>query len=130
LFYSVSGYAFSQWKKVLLKRPTGNRLKIIEKNNFDTKFSMHCIRLMYECLELLNNETLTLPGVYNKELLDIRLGKTKYEDVLKKYEDLKFLTEQAYVNTRLSKEPDKNKLNKLLIELIEEYWEQGIITHD
>jgi predicted nucleotidyltransferase len=122
LYHTFGGYAYAQWKKIMTKNPIGDRREIIEKYGWDVKFGLHLIRLLYEGIELLTDGYLTLPGFYNKELLDIRLGKTKYEDVLKRFEDLKQQFEYAYINSKLQHHADINLINEFLIEMLEDYW--------
>ena len=122
LYNTFCGYAYSQKRKLLTKEAIGKRVQLIEKYGYDVKFATHLVRLMYEGIELLTECNLTLPGFYNRELLDIRLGKWKLEDVLAKYEQLKLQFDYAYLNSKLPYSCDKAWMNDFLMENLESYW--------
>jgi len=124
VYYTCCGYSFAQLQK--LKRPeiniTGKRLELIQKYGYDVKFAEHCIRLLYEGIELLNDCNLILPGFYNKQLLDIRRGVFKLEEVFKEAERLQKLIDEAYIKTKLPYTWDRDEVSDLLVKVIEEYW--------
>lgn len=123
IYHTTKGYAYAQWKKLTTKNYEGKRLELVAKYGYDVKYAVHLIRLLYQGIEILTEGTLTLPYTYNKELLDIRLGKWKYEDVLAKYEYLNNLADTAYQKEVIPNRPDEEAINKFLIKMLEEYWE-------
>jgi len=125
LYHTFKGYAYAQRQKIIDRNPIGVRKEIVDKYGYDVKFSLHLLRLLYECIELLKSGSLTLPLYCNKELLDIRLGKWKYEDVIKKAEDLEKMVDDLYVKTSIPHHPDINTIDKLLTECIEDHWRKN-----
>lgn len=101
---------------------SGNRLSLIMRHGFDTKFASHLIRLLYFGLELLKEENLTLPTRYNNYLLDIKNGKFKLSEILEKASELEHVTELAYVSSNLKHSPNLERLNKFQIWMFEEWW--------
>jgi predicted nucleotidyltransferase len=76
-FHTFSGYAHSQLHKLMQKQSnkTGRRL-ISDEHGYDTKFAMHCMRLITQGIELITTGHITFPRPDAQELLDIRGGKT------------------------------------------------------
>lgn len=128
LYHTFKGYAWAQKQKILEKNPVGARKEIVDKYGYDVKFSLHLLRLMHEAVELLKSGSLTLPLYCNKELLDLRMGKWKFDDVMKKFEDLEKMVDDLYVKTPLPHHSDINKIDALLVECIEEHWERTRVS--
>lgn len=122
VYHRFGGYAYSQMRKLLYKEPEGNRKEIIDKYGFDVKHASHCLRLMYEGVEMLNDQHLTLPCPQRKELLDVRMGRITYEGVIARYGELRTQLDMAYINTKLPKHPDFNLIDEFLQELLMDYW--------
>lgn len=60
----------------------GSRTEIFLKHGYDTKFGMHCIRLVLEGKELLQTGKIEYPLKNAEMLLDIRQGKYSVKDVV------------------------------------------------
>ena len=125
--HMFKGYAYAQRQKILDKNPIGKRKELVDKYGYDVKFALHLLRLLHEAIELLKSGSLTLPLYCNKELLDIRLGKWKYEDVIRKSEELEKMVDDLYVKTSIPHHPDINKIDGLLVECIEYYWNNNLL---
>lgn len=123
LYHTFRGYSIAQKRKIIDKNPTGKRKDLIDKYGYDVKYGLHLIRLMTEAVELLKSGQLTLPLYNNKELLDIRLGKVPYDELLGKFEQLEKLVDLVYATTTLPHHPDQKKISDLLIKCIEKHWE-------
>lgn len=157
--HTFLGYAFSQRHKIItkqktykeyckhlesglnkeealkkLKNPIGNRLKYYEKFGFDVKYASHLIRLLYEGLEFLKEGEIHLPLHQNNQILNIKEGNVKLEDVLELSDELEKNVNEIYIKSTLPKEPNWKKINDLQIELLEDYWygnlEKAIINPD
>lgn len=100
----------------------GNREELYTKYGYDTKFGMHLVRLMLEGKELLVTGKLEYPLKEREMLLDIRSGKWKREHIIEYSEQLEAEIENLSVITELPSKPQYDKIEKLLIELIEESW--------
>jgi hypothetical protein len=65
---------------------SGNNLgrkELIKEYLYDTKMMSHNIRLYLECMQLLNEGTITLPLPERKMVVQIKRGEWKLEEVLK-----------------------------------------------
>lgn len=119
------GYAHSQLKRITSGAYKGymgeKRKKIVDKFGYDTKNARTLIKLLYEAKELLKNGTLTVfkEGDIRKLLMDIKFGKYSLQDIKVMSEDLSSEVDAAYNNTVLPEKIDKDKVNKLLIEILE-----------
>ena len=124
-YYTFKGYSYSQRKKLETKKEnmTG-RKELAGKFGYDTKFASHLIRLLGEGLEILTEGRIILPLRYNNLVRDIKLGQYTLDWVLKKAEEIEKLVDLAYVNSKLQDRADLVKINKLQMELLEEYWEE------
>jgi predicted nucleotidyltransferase len=123
VYQSFRGYAHSQRMRTMTK--SGNntgRIDLIEKYHYDTKLMSHNIRLYLECMQLLNEGTITLPLPERKMVVQIKRGEWKLEEVLKKSDELSDSCTRLYENTRLPDTPDFEGVNKLLMNIQEEYW--------
>lgn len=79
--HSLAGYSFAQMKTLKTKKEnmTG-RKDLAEKYGYDTKFLMHCFRLLYEGIEIMTTGRLQLPLTCNVRLLQIKDGYYKTLD--------------------------------------------------
>jgi predicted nucleotidyltransferase len=122
-YYTFKGYAYAQRKKLELKKEnmTG-RTELCNKFGYDVKFASHLIRLLTEGLEILVDKTITFPLLQNNLVRDIKIGRYSLEWVFNKADELEKLIDEAYIKSDLQKCADINKINKLQIELLEDYW--------
>ena len=83
------GYMQSQARRLLGlsggghgKRGGGGREELIEEFGYDTKYAMHCARLGFQCLELLNTGQLELPiqGEPADWLRSVRYGNVSFDE--------------------------------------------------
>ncbi|MGE5575801.1 MAG: DNA polymerase beta superfamily protein [Syntrophothermus sp.] len=119
-------YASAQQKQLVNKRRNAaNRVYLVEKYGFDTKYAMHLVRLLRTGIEVLKDGEFYFPRPDAQELLDIRTGKYTLAEVNEMAEDLKTQLEDAYFRSKLPEEPDFDRASKLCVELHEEFWEGG-----
>ena len=100
----------------------GNREELYTKYGYDTKFGMHLVRLMLEGKELLETGKLEYPLKDRDMLMDIRNGKWKREDIIAYSEQLE--AELDNIKTDLPSKPRYEEIEKLLISMVEEFWER------
>ncbi|WP_144282983.1 DNA polymerase beta superfamily protein [Chryseobacterium echinoideorum] len=85
--------------------------------NYDSKNMMHTIRLLQSAVNIFRNNRLEIRVKNREELLDIKAGKWDYDDLLlladRLIEELHLLSESSI----LQDFPDKEKAEKLLIEI-------------
>jgi len=120
---SFRGYSHEQMSRLKLK--SGNntgRKELQDEFGYDVKLAHHNIRLYLECIQLLKEGRITFPLNENKMLLDIKRGLWSKEEFFAKSEQLSSLCETVYANSKLQVEPNMEKINKLQIELYEEFW--------
>lgn len=124
-YHTFKGYSYSQRQKLEVKRDnmTG-RTELVEKFSYDTKFGSHLLRLLLECLQLLTKKTLTFPLPQHNLVRDVKLGKYDLTWVLNKAEELEKLVDLAYVQSDLQYGADQEAINKLQIELLEDFWQE------
>lgn len=107
---------YENWKKTR----NNKRAALEEKFGYDTKHAYHLVRLIRMCREILSTGKVIVKRPDREELLAIRDGAWSYDQLLefanKEDKDLKLLYENSKV---LPKFPDREKLDKLLIKLVE-----------
>lgn len=123
-FHKFRGYAFASMSKIVsgANRSNPKRAADIEKNGYDTKFLMHCVRLALECEQLLLTGELDLQRD-SQTLLSIRRGEWTLEDGKKWWAEKERALETAYTNCKvLPHTPNEEKIKQLLIDCLEQHY--------
>jgi len=97
------------------------RHNLEEEYGYDTKNAMHLVRLLQQGEELLKTGFLKLPRPNARELLDIRRGSMKYEEVIKYMETKKIELDELKKVSVLPEKPDFNKVENLIMNINEDY---------
>jgi len=84
---------------------------------YDAKNMMHTIRLLQMALKIFKNKELIIEVDNRTELLEIKIGKYSYEEVVNMADDLIVEIEEYYKKATLMKTPDLGKIENLLVEL-------------
>lgn len=109
-----------QWEQYQNWKASRNPVRHVleEKFGYDTKHSMHLIRLMRMCKEIMETGKVIVKRPDREELLAIRNGILPYDDLLQQADDLEKKCEVLY-NTSiiLPKEPDINKIDTFIVDL-------------
>lgn len=119
------GFATAQRERMEGKRGTGRhgqRLDLIEKYGYDTKFAMHYIRLLCECRELLEKQTLTFPRPERLDLIDIRRGKWELKDIFKEGSNLTYECEELMKTAPLPDSADGEAVSNAITKTYLDYW--------
>lgn len=124
-YHSFRGYAYAQKRKILTKTAVGKRKELIEAHGYDTKFAMHLVRLLYECLDIMSVGQLVYPTPHRKLLRHIRAGEMELNQVLAESERLEKLIDQAYAVSSLQWASNDEKIEQLQMSLLKDYWEEG-----
>lgn len=107
---------YQNWKKT--RNPA--RAELEEKWGYDTKHAGHLVRLLRMCREILTTGKVVVKRPDRDELLAIRNGAWKYEDLVawatKQDEELTLVMKES----SLPHAPDRNKLDALCQSLVEE----------
>ncbi len=94
-----------------------------ETNQVDFKHAMHLVRLLRMGREALTTGEIIVKRPDAQELLDIRAGAWKYNDIVKYAENLdEEVRTVLYKNTELRKKPDIEFAATLLMEVQELVW--------
>ncbi|MGH9524744.1 MAG: DNA polymerase beta superfamily protein [Terriglobales bacterium] len=123
------GFADSQRMRLTGERGMGRhgqRPDLIEQYGFDTKFSMHYIRLLYECRELLKSLYLMLPRPQpeRQHLIDIRSGKFTQDEVFAHGRELAAECESLLAASTLPHEIDRTHISRLIASAYRAHWQQ------
>lgn len=123
-YKSFSGYAYSQLRKMENHACEGymgeKRKALVQQFGYDTKNAAHLIRLLRMGIEFLSSGQLNVMRHDAGQLIDIKLGKLKLEEIKSLADDLFKKTEDAFIRSQLPALPDYKKANELLIEMLEE----------
>ncbi len=97
------------------------RAELEAKYGYDTKHGMHLLRLMRMCKEILVTGKVFVKRPDRDELLEVRNGGRMYDDLVEEAERLEAECEELYKTSTLRHEPDRNALDKLIIDLTSAY---------
>jgi predicted nucleotidyltransferase len=122
-YHSFSGYAYGQFKRMEHFAYEGymgeKRKKLVDKYGYDTKNASHLIRLLRQGIEFLTEGKLYVEREDAPQLISIKKGEWTIERVKKEADALFGEAKQAYINSPLKNEPDYEKAEALLMEIIE-----------
>ena len=97
------------------------RRELVRRVGYDAKNAAHLIRLLRMGIEFLTEGTLHVERVDGPELLDIKRGAWSLEKVKAEAERLFQLSQEAYVRSSLPPEPDRDRAERLCVEMISAY---------
>jgi hypothetical protein len=93
--------------------------------NYDTKNMMHTFRLLDMAAEILSEGKVIVRRPNREELLAIRRGDFMYEDLIAKAEDKIAHINELYETSTLPDTPNQEKIEALLYEVREEFYQIG-----
>lgn len=111
---------FKNWEKT--RNPA--RAELEAKYGYDTKHGMHLARLQLMAVEILEDHVVYVDRRERgdrDDLLDIRFGKLPYDGLIERAERLEARAEELYKTSTLRKEPDRNMLDALIVDMTERY---------
>ena len=112
---------FCEWKTSRNEK----RAQLEKDFGYDTKHAMHLIRLLKMCKEILEDCTVNVKRKEDREeLLSIRYGALKYDDVIELSEKLKSECEEAHKLSKLRNEPDIEYLNSVIADIVERFLDE------
>jgi len=120
-WYKFKGYSYSQMHKMKTKNPIGSRVKTIEDFGYDVKFAAHVIRLLDEVEQILLFGDLDLTRA-REHLKAIRRGEVPMEEVERFFYVKEKWLEKAYHESSLPDKPDEEKIKRLLVSCLEEFY--------
>jgi len=110
---------YMTWKK---KRNPA-RAALEAEYGYDTKHGMHLLRLMRMCKEIMLTGHVLVKRPDRDDLLAVRYGQRSYDDLVEEAEQLEEECAALYGSDtcHLPKNPPREKLDKMLVDLTEEY---------
>lgn len=124
-YHAFRGYAHAQKRKIITKQAEGKRKELIDKYNFDVKFSLHLIRLYMEILDILTIGKIVYPLANRGLLKQIRNGEKTLDWVLAESDRYEHLIDEAYIKSSLQYSSDDVKIEQLQMEMLEDFWKKG-----
>jgi predicted nucleotidyltransferase len=129
IYHSFTGYAYAQLKRMTHSSFEGymgeKRKSLVEKFGYDTKNAAHCIRLLRMGIEFLKEGELFVHRQDAPQLMEIKLGKWTLEQVQAEADHLFKRAESAYDSCNLPKSPDHDKINEMVINMLESWLLSG-----
>jgi hypothetical protein len=128
LFFNLESYSSyckeyrEYWEWVEKRNETRYQDNADHGKGYDTKNMMHTIRLLQVAEEILREGKLTIKRLNREELLSIKTGQFQYDDLLVKADSLMQLIETACEKSPLPAMPDKEKIERLLVQIREELY--------
>ena len=119
------GFAEDQFMRLTGEKGSGKkgqRPEYIGKYGYDTKAAMHGLRLLYECLELMKHQRITLPRPEKDLLIEIRSGAWKLERVLDHGKHLSTQVETAIAGSALPEKVDPVAISELIARIHLQFW--------
>lgn len=114
------GFADDQFKRLTGEKGSGKkgqRPEYIGKYGYDTKAAMHGLRLLYECLELMAYQRITLPRPEKDLLIEVRSGQSTLERVLTHAKELAREVEETVARSPLPERVDRAAISKLVAQV-------------
>ncbi len=113
-----------KWKEyqTWVENRNPHRAELEFKFGIDTKHLAHLVRILRMGKEILAEGVVKVKRPDAEELIAIRNGAWTYEDAIKYAASMKEELEELYIKTKLRKEVDKEFLNKLYLETVEEFY--------
>lgn len=108
---------YVNWKKT--RNPA--RAELEAKYGLDVKHASHLIRLLRVCKEILTLHKVIVKRPDREELLDIRNGKWSYEKIMDHADALEKECDELYITSTLRKEPDRVKIDKMVVDITERF---------
>lgn len=130
VYHSFIGYAYGQFHRMTHFKFEGymgeKRKTIVNKFGYDIKNASHLIRLLKMGIEFLTEGILYVEREKDASLLiEIKKGEWSFDKVKEYSESLFKSCEQAYINCKLPNEPKLEEINKLCINIIEDYFKDS-----
>jgi predicted nucleotidyltransferase len=119
------GFADSQFKRLTGEKGSGKkgqRPEYIGKFGYDTKAAMHGLRLLYECMELMQHGRITLPRPEKDLLIEVRSGSWTFERVLQHAQRLFHDVDKAVAKSPLPERVDPAAISALIAKVHLEFW--------
>jgi predicted nucleotidyltransferase len=122
VYHAFTGYAFGQLKRMTHLAFKGymgaKRKELVEKFGYDTKNAAHLIRLLRMGIEFLTEGRLYVHRPDAPQLMEIKLGGWSLEKVKAEAEALFAASRDAYINSKLPEQPDRQGASRLVVDML------------
>jgi len=111
------GFADNQKQRITGEKghgAKGQRPEYIGRFGYDTKAAMHCLRLYFECIDLMENAAITLPRPERSLLIEVRSGDWSLERFLDEVKSIHERTLAAVERSKLPERVNKDAISKLV----------------
>lgn len=123
IYKSFCGYSRGQLHKMEFMAYNGymgeKRKGLVDKYGYDCKNAQHLIRLLRQGIEFLNTGELTVERPDKSDLIQIKTGQWSIEKVKREAARLFKDMEDAYATSKLPERPDIEKIDELVISILE-----------
>lgn len=109
---------YQDWKRT--RNP--KRAELEEKFGYDCKHASHLVRLLRMCREILVEHKVVVKRPDREEILAIKNGAWAYDQLIEWAEHKEAELDSLYQTSTLQKEPDRNYLDSLCVEIIESFF--------
>jgi predicted nucleotidyltransferase len=119
------GFADAQFKRLTGEKGSGKKGQRPEYTcafGYDTKAAMHGLRLLYECMELMQPGTITLPRPERDLLISVRRGSWTFEKVLAHAQSLSKEVEDSVKRSPLPETVDPDEISRLIAKVHLDFW--------
>ncbi len=121
------GFAENQRKRILGEAGRGKKGRRPEYeciHGYDSKAAMHCLRLYFECIELMDSGSITLPRPEKEILIEVRQGKYTLDQFNALAADLQAQAISATLTSDLPDFVDQTAISQLIASVHRSYWDQ------
>ena len=94
-------------------------------HGYDSKAAMHCLRLYFECIELMREGSITLPRPERELLIGVRQGDWSLERFQAEAAALRAEAEQAAAESRLPDRVDVDAISQLVADVHLDWWDRS-----
>jgi hypothetical protein len=91
-------------------------------HGYDTKFAMHLIRLLGEAKEFVERGEITLPRPNAADLIQIRTGRYKLNEVIEWAKELQREAGEAKAKSPLPEKIDRSAVSRLIAAVYQDFW--------
>ncbi|SEF73967.1 Predicted nucleotidyltransferase [Bryocella elongata] len=119
------GFAENQRQRITGEKghgSKGQRPEYIGQFGYDTKAAMHCLRLYLECIELMEQGTITLPRPERDYLIEVRSGVWSLDQFLNEAKKLRNRAMEAASRSSLPDEVDRKLISTLVADAHLRFW--------
>jgi uncharacterized protein len=121
------GFADNQMRRItgeMGKGAKGSRPEYECRYGYDSKAAMHCLRLYFECIELMRDGRITLPRPERDFLVGVRSGALTLEQFKAEAGRLRTDAELAAASSSLPDQTSDEAISRLIADVHLEFWKQ------